>query len=217
MIRINLLRRERVKDKKVKAPARAPSQMMGQLGFVAVFVVTLAVIAFLWLDVQGKKDALESEYREATQERERLRSVEELVNRLEAERERLATRLQTLSNLKDNLRTPYYGIGVIWAAYLPQENNRDFALSSVSQETDSDMRFVVEGEASRDALLRFHDNLNSFTKLVQRVRILEHQYERDGRFELLVEFVNFGDLRTESQESEAAAGVSERGEGGEGS
>ncbi|HUX06141.1 MAG TPA: hypothetical protein VMX35_02415 [Acidobacteriota bacterium] len=158
MIRINLLRRERRKERRPAAKA-APSETVKQLGFLAIFLLTVAVGAWLWFDIQGRKADLDTQTRAASAERERLKSIKELVDRLELEREKLALRLDVLSDLKNNLRTPLYAVFYL---YIAQQNRPDVIIDEIRQKTsesESMLEFTVKGEATDENLNRFLDEL----------------------------------------------------------
>jgi hypothetical protein len=205
MVRINLIRGERRKERRVKRAAIAPTETTKQLGFVAIFVLTIAVGAWLWFDVQGKKSDLQQQIRVASQERERLKSIKELVDRLEVERERLAERLDVLANLKNNLRTPLYSLFFI---YLAQQNNPGVVISEMRErpgEVEGLDKYVLKGESSDENLNKFIESLARET-LVSTVDIVSVS---NGRFEIAVVFHPIAALAAEDDElvgDESASG-----------
>lgn len=158
MIRINLVRVERRKEKKPSAIAFSPSEVTKQLGFIAIFLVTIGIAGFLWIDIQMKKSEFQNKVREATIERDRLRSVKDLVDRLEAERGRLVQRLEVLSDLKNNLRTPLYSVSFIYLAFL---SNQNVFLNSIAQRGGDYNNITIAGEATQENLNKFSDTLRN--------------------------------------------------------
>lgn len=181
MIRINLIREEHKKLKKPAVLTVAPSDMTKQLVFLALFVITVAVCAFFWLDISGKKSALESDEAIALRERDRLKSVKELVDRLEGERSRLLQRLEVLSDLKNNLRNPMHAIFMV---YLAQQENQQVTLSEVRETAGEVKQLRITGEASQENLNRFSDTLMN-EPLVSSIDIISQVGER---FEIVVRF-----------------------------
>lgn len=166
MIRINLLRAERKVGRRVKAAPIAPSETVKQLGFLAVFLAFAVVCGYLWLDVQGKKSDLETRVRQATQRREKLKQIKELVDRLEIERERLSERLDVLTNLKDNLRTPLYPVFFIYDAQLKSTGIILEGIKQGSADDSSLLKITLSGESTTD------ENLNSFLDTIARNQIV---------------------------------------------
>jgi len=191
MIRINLLRGERKKDRRAVVRAAEPSELSKQLGFLAIFLVALAIGGWLWLDIQGRKSELNNQIRIATAENERLKSIKEIVDRLEMERERLAARLDVLSNLKNHLRTPLYSIFFI---YLEQQNRPGVLIDEIVEKPDrgeGDVTFfTIKGESTNEDLNRFMESLAA-EKLVAGVDIVSAS---GGKFEISVGFFSLSNL-----------------------
>jgi hypothetical protein len=208
MIRINLLRRERRKERRPAAAKATPSETTKQLGFLAIFLLTVAVGAWLWFDIQGKRADLDSQIRTASQERERLKTIKELVDRLEVERERLAIRLDVLSGLKNNLRTPIYAVFFV---YLAQQDRPNVVIDEFRQRQASDreggvMSFSLKGEATDENLNRFLDDLAS-DALVAGVDIVS---ATASKFEIRLDFYPISHLVASEGE---ASGEAESGGG----
>ncbi len=198
MIRINLLRRERRKERRPAAKA-APSETTKQLGFLALFLLTVVAGAWLWFDIQGKKADLDVQIRAASQERERLKTIKELVDRLEIERERLALRLDVLGDLKNNLRTPLYAVFFL---YISQQNRPDVVVEEIRQRTSESegvLQFTVKGEASDENLNRFLDDLAA-EALVTGVDIVS---AAASKFEINIAFHPLFNLAEEQTEESA--------------
>jgi Tfp pilus assembly protein PilN len=198
MIRINLIKKERKEGRRPKIEF-APSEMTKQLAFVALFVLTFAVAAFFWFDLQGRKSALESDIAEATRERDRLKSIKELVDRLEKERNRLAQRLQVLNDLKNNLRTPLHPVFFI---YVAQQENADVLITEISQNSGNVNDITIIGQASQENLNKFSETLMS-EPLVQTVNIIS---QVGNRFQVVASFVPFNSFNAGTDGQTAAAG-----------
>jgi hypothetical protein len=196
MIRINLLRRERRKERRPAVAKAAASETTKQLGFLAIFLLAVAVGAWLWFDIQGRKADLDGQIRTASQERERLKNIKELVDKLEVERERLALRLDVLSGLKNNLRTPLYSLFFV---YLAQQNRPNLIINEFKQkasEAEGLLSYTVKGEASNEDLNKFLEDLSA-EALVAGVDIVS---ATGSRFEIRLNFYPISHLSTSEAE-----------------
>lgn len=210
MIRINLIRVERRKEKKPSAIAFSPNEVTKQLGFIAIFLVTISIAGFLWLDIQMKKSALQDEVRMATIERDRLKSIKDLVDRLEAERAKLVQRLEVLSDLKNNLRTPLYSLSFVYFAY---QANQNVFLNSVVQRPGDYNNITISGEATKENLNKFSETLRS-EPIVESLNIVSQVGEV---FQITVRFRPLQSMRGPTAaegEGEQAAGATETASGG---
>lgn len=156
MIRINLIKSTQKEETKKAAITFSPDEMTKQLLFLAMIVVTIGVAAYFWFDIQAKKDGLNLDIRNATVERDRLKVVKDLVDKMDAEKEKLGHRLEVLSDLKNNLRTPVYNLFFV---YLAQQDNYKVLLKKISQ-VQTNM-FEIQGEAAPEDLNRFSDTLRN--------------------------------------------------------
>ena len=201
MIRINLIRSEKKHEKKASVIEIAPNEMTKQLAFLAMFVVTIAACAFFWFDLSAKKADLESQVDAARVERDRLKSVKQLVDRLEVERNRLSQRLEVLTDLKNNTRTPLQPFFFI---YLAHQENQSVVLYEVTETFGENLHtFRINGEASKEDLNRFSSTLMA-EPLVQQVDIIS---QVGDRFQIIVKFVlfkNFGVEVVDEEEKDAA-------------
>lgn len=205
MIRINLIRRERKREKKAAAVQFTPNELTKQLSYVALILVTIGIAAFFWFDLQGRKDVMQRDVGAATRERDRLKTVKELVDRLEGERGRLAQRLEVLSNLKNNLRTPLYNLFFV---YLAQQEHRNVTIFEVT-EVDAGAALTINGEATQENLNKFSDTLMK-DLIVRNIDIISQVGER---FQIRVNFVPVKSLSAPAEDpgvvdgGEAAGGV----------
>jgi uncharacterized protein YlxW (UPF0749 family) len=185
MIHINLVRKERKKDRKDKSLQLAAGDMGQQLIFVGMFLLTFAVMAFFWFDISGKQNELQQEVREAQAEKRRLEKVKKLVDGLEKERNKLAARLEVLSSLKNNLRTPLHPLFFV---YLAQQENPRVLLQTVK--VDSSGEFVIVTISG----LATQENLNSFSETLLKEKIIadvDINSQRGMNFQIRVDFVPF--------------------------
>lgn len=169
MIRINLIKSTQKEETKKAAITFSPDEMTKQLVFLAMIIVTIAVAAYFWFDIQGKKDNFNTDIRNARVERDRLKVVKDLVDRMDAEKEKLGQRLEVLSDLKNNLRTPVYNLFFV---YLAQQDNYKVLLKDISQ-TRSDM-FEIRGTASPEDLNKFSDTLRA-DSLVSNLNMMKQE------------------------------------------
>ena len=102
---------------------------------------------------------MNQQVRTATAERERLKTIKEIVDRLELERQRLAARLDVLSNLKNNLRTPLYPVFFL---YLAQQNRPGVVFEEFVAREENEERityYTLKGESSNEELNRLMEDL----------------------------------------------------------
>lgn len=201
MIRINLISRERRKERKVTRGAPiTPSETAKQLSFLAVFLVTFAIGAYLWFDIQGTKERLTTAVGVATRERDRLKSIKDLVDNLEVEQSKLAQRLAVLLSLKNNLRTPLHSLFFI---YLAQQENTEVMLTEVRQGSESENDIVILGESAKENLNRFADTL----KGERIVRSLDITSQVGERFQLVLKFRPIRELKNTAEGTSADSTV----------
>jgi len=203
MIRINLLRKERKKEKRPRMAAREPSETTKQLGFVAIFVVMVAVIAYLWFDISGQKDHYQKQLAEATRKLNRLIKVERVKERaeqLEREKENLSLHLQALNELKDNQRSPLFPLAHVFYAL---QIHTDVSFTEIrEQASETGSSYLIRGEASENSLRRFMQTLEQYkiTKRLDFPRVDKVKLT----FELPVNFISQQELKKEFDKPEQA-------------
>lgn len=193
MIHINLVRKERKKEKQEKSLQLGAGDMWQQLIFVGLFLITFAAMAFFWFDITGKKNDLDRQVRAAQAEKRRLEEVKNLVDGLEMERNKLAQRLEVLTNLKENLRTPLHPIFFI---YLAQQENPRVLLQNLSvQRNEQYVVVTISGQATKE-------NLNSFSETLLQEPIIadvDILSQKGLTFEIRVDFHPFNSFGQQEQ------------------
>ena len=194
MIRINLIRADRKKERRPKIKAVEPSKTVQQLGFVGVFVILVAGIGLLWLDINGQKDYNQRQLNEAQKKLNRLVKVEkvkEKAERLERQKTNLTRHLESLTQLKDNQRTPLYPLAHIFYAL---QIHQDVSFTEIKpMEVESGMGFVITGEGTDESLRRFMATLQEY-KLTKAIRLPSVDNIKQT-FVLPVVFISDIDLR----------------------
>ena len=209
MIRINLLRGETKRARRVTKAAE-PSELTKQLGFIAIVLVAVLIGAWLWFGVQGRKSELQQQVRTATAERERLKTIKEIVDRLELERARLAERLDVLSDLKNNLRTPLYPLFFL---YLAQQNRPGVVFDEFVSRGEEEGRityYTLKGESNNEELNRFMEDL-SREAIVVAVDMVS---SAAGKFEISIGFMPLNMLEPSLEEGDESEADEEESGGG---
>lgn len=193
MIHINLVRKESKKEKQESSMKLAAGDMSQQLIFVAMFLLTFAAMAFFWFDINGKKNELDREVRTAQAEKRRLEKVKKLVEGLERERSKLAQRLEVLSDLKNNLRTP---LQPVFFVYLAQQENPRVQLQNLN--INRSEQYVVVNLSG----LATQENLNSFSETLLEEEIVADVdiiSQRGMNFQIRVDFIPFNQFGEKQQ------------------
>lgn len=159
MIRINLIKQEKRSEKKGLSLDIKASEMTKQLGYAAVFIITIGVCAYLWFSITSAKAEVERKIDQANTELNELKEVKDTVKRLEKEQAKLSLRRDVLTDLKENLRTPVEEISFIFAAHQYTEAVRFKSLTHSNLEEGGD-QVVLTGEAEDEETNTFADILN---------------------------------------------------------
>ena len=194
MIRINLIKSTQKEETKKATIQFSPDEMTKQLLFLAMLVVTIGIAAYFWFDIQGKKESLNTDIRNATIERDRLKVVKDLVDKMDKEKGKLGQRLEVLSDLKNNLRTPVYDLFFI---YLAQQENHRVLFKSIKWVRKE--MFEIRGEAAPEDLNKFSDTLRA-DSIVSGLN-MKAQKGREFTIEVI-----FKPINTLTEQAQAAAG-----------
>ena len=129
----------------------------------------------------------------AKEELATLKRVREAADRLETERVDLSTRLETLSDLKENRRSPVYPLSHIFDAL---RSLSGVSLTEIRERAGADkVEYIIKGEAPLEYLKKYVEILSGMT-VTRSVEILSMVSAGDtNTFELVVEFVSIRDLK----------------------